>query len=233
MCVHKPCGSAEQLSVSRIYLCPLSPISQLLDYIRLHGLQLEGIFRVPASNSRIQSLKEELRKLYFSCPINNINNKSEVLHSFLFELLNQFNVFDVIAVFKQLIRELPEPLLAYELQEIFLCIPSIPDYAQKIQILNLLVLLLDRTSRRTLAEILRLLEEIVENSELNKMNLSNIALIIAPNLFISPITNEKHSKQIARTKSSCEVAKLIIHHNRILFQVPNFLLNQLDHLKDF
>ena len=211
----------------------LSLSAQLIDYIRLHGLEVEGIFRVPASNSRIQSLKEELRKLYFSCPTNNVNNKSEVLHSFLFELLNQFNVFDVIAVFKQLIRELPEPLMAYDLQEIFLIIPSIPNYAHKIQILNLLVLLLDRTSRRTLAEILRLLEEIAANSELNKMNLSNIALIIAPNLFISPITNEKHSKQIARTKSSCEVTKLIIHHNRILFHVPSFILNQLDHLKDF
>ena len=215
---------------------PLFP--QLIDYIRLHALDVEGIFRVPASNSRIQSLKEELRKLYFSCPINNIDNKSEVLHSFLFELLNQFNVFDVIAVFKQLIRELPEPLMSSGLQEVFLIIPSISSYRHKIEILNLLILLLDRTSRVTLSEILRLLEEISENSELNKMNLSNIALIIAPNLFISPITNEKHCKQIARTKSSCEVSKLLIFHNQILFNVPGWIadstmLNQPDHLNDF
>lgn len=197
----------------------------MIDYIRLHGLNVEGIFRVPASNLRIQSLTEELRKLYFTCP----NGKCEVLRSFLFELLNQFTIYDVIAVFKQFIRELPEPLLDTYLQEIFLVVPSIQNFSHKIQILNLLILLLNSTNRSVLKAILNLLKEVSRNSEQNKMNLSNIALIIAPNLFINPITNEKQSKQIARTKNSCEVTKLIIHYDQILFNVPIFILNQLNY----
>ena len=65
------------------------------------------------------------------------------------------------------------------------------------------------------------------------MNLSNIALIIAPNLFMNQITNEKQSKQIARTKYSCEITKLLIANHDILFNVPDFVLNQLDHLTNF
>ena len=69
---------------------------------------------MPASNTRINSLSEELRKLYHSCPIgSNESSQHEVLRSFLFELLNQFTIFDVIAVLKMMIRELPEPLLDF------------------------------------------------------------------------------------------------------------------------
>lgn len=153
-----------------------------------------------------------------------------MLRSFLFELLNQFTIYDVIAVFKQLIRELPEPLLDFNLQEIFLIVPNIANLSHKIQVLNFLILLLNSTNRSTLKEVLALLKEVTKNNELNKMNLSNIAVVVAPNLFLNPITNEKQSKQIEKTKNSCEVTKLIINYNEILFNVPNFILNQLDYL---
>ena len=44
---------------------------------------------------------------------------------------------------------------------------------------------------------------------------------------------EKKDKQIARTKNSCEVTKLIINYNEILFNVPDFIVNQLDNTTNF
>lgn len=203
----------------------------MIDYIRLHGLDSEGIFRIPASNLRVQSLNEELKKLYFSYFSYPLGN--EVLISFVFELLNQFSIYDVVAIFKQLIRELNDPLLNLNLQEIFLIVPEIQSFTHKIQILNLLILLLNPIHRCTLKEILNLLKDVSKNKELNKMSLSNIALIIAPTLFSCPITNEKKDKQIARTKNSCEVTKLIINYCEILFNVPDFIINQLDYTTNF
>lgn len=165
---------------------------------------------------------------YFSYPLG-----SEVLRSFTFELLNQFTIYDVVAIFKQLIRELPTPLLDMNLQEIFLAAPQVQNYSQQMQILNLLILLMHPVNRSTLKEILNLLKDVSKNSAQNKMSLNNIALICAPTLFMNPISNEKQCKQIARTKHSCEVTKLIINYQDILFKVPDFILNQLDHTTNF
>lgn len=89
----------------------------MIDYLRKNALTEEGIFRVVGSHNRLQSLKEDLIKLYNSI---NAENK-EVLMS---TLLQDYCVNDVTGVFKYFIRELPEPLLSLNYMEGFLIIPS-------------------------------------------------------------------------------------------------------------
>lgn len=66
------------------------------------------------------------------------------------------------------------------------------------------------------------------------MPLTNIALIISPNLFLNQINlKTDQTKQIAINKNSCEVTKMIINYCDILFKVPGFIIDQIDHVTNF
>src|SRR5690606_32609687 len=88
---------------------------QLIDYIRLNGLCEEGVLRISGSCQRVQGLSNELQKLYASnCRC------SQTMESLLSQLLSGYSIFDCIAVFKQFIRMLPQPILSFRLLDAFL-----------------------------------------------------------------------------------------------------------------
>lgn len=68
--------------------------------------------------------------------------------------------------------------------KIFLFV-EIPDRKQQLQALNLLVILINDVHRDSLKLLLKFLNLIIMNEEENKMTLNNVAMITAPNLFIS------------------------------------------------
>ena len=61
----------------------------------------------------------------------------------------------------------------------------ITDRKEQLQALNLLIILLNDVQRDSLKLLLKFLTLIVANVEHNKMCLDNVAMITAPNLFIT------------------------------------------------
>ena len=59
------------------------------------------------------------------------------------------------------------------------------DRKEQLQALNLLVILLNEVHRDSLKLLLKFLGQVVANEPHNKMSLNNVAMITAPNLFIS------------------------------------------------
>lgn len=77
--------------------------------------------------------------------------------------------------------------------------PVIPDRKQQLQALNLLIILLNDVHRDSLKLLLKFLGRVVAKEEVNKMSLNNVAMIMAPNLFMARKS----------TKVSCCEEKLV------------------------
>jgi hypothetical protein len=84
----------------RIY----SGIMACIDFCIEHGLDTEGLFRIPGSNAAVQEIAI---KLYYSG------------NHFFDSFPAEFNVYDVASALKKCIRDLPEPILTYQLLEQF------------------------------------------------------------------------------------------------------------------
>lgn len=109
------------------------------------------------------------------------------------------------SLLKEILHCLPEPLCVNGYSKIFEVIPQMQKYEDKLQLLNLLFLILPRPNQFFLLHLLTLFNKIAENSNVNKMNLRNLAICFAPNFFLSqmsPTKNAPNSKVDSR-KYSC------------------------------
>nr|XP_023997461.1 unconventional myosin-IXa-like [Salvelinus alpinus] len=77
-------------------------VEKLINYIEMHGLYTEGIYRKSGSTNKIKELKQGL-----DTDVNNMN-------------LDDYNIHVIASVFKQWLRDLPNPLMTFELYEEFL-----------------------------------------------------------------------------------------------------------------
>ncbi|KAH9491963.1 Rho GTPase-activating protein 18 [Bulinus truncatus] len=188
----------------------------LIDYLEKEGLDTEGVFRVSASDARTkllrQDLEESLYKGYFSW--------------------GDAGVHDVAVVFKQFLRELPVPLLSNEYFDAFPQITNIPDLLKQLKALNLLIILLTDEHRNTLRVLLTFLRKIVSHSNANKMGLNNIAMIMAPNLFLAHARIKEKldlETELKKAEGTSKIVKMLIHYQDSLWTVPSTFIAQLRH----
>jgi hypothetical protein len=129
-------------------------------------------------------------------------------------------VTDVSTILKQFIRELPVPMLSYEYQSTFTSVSSLPDRKIQLQALNLLVLLLEPVHQASLKALLEFLNQVVQNENINKMGLNNVAMIMAPNLFFQ--NNSKNNinvNEMQKAVGMTDVLRMMIKYQEILWTV--------------
>ena len=80
----------------------------MVDRLRKEGLRVEGILRVPGSSSRVRSFLNDCSSLH--------NFSSDSFDA----LFNKLLLNDVADLFKQFLRELPQPLLTTEYFQSFI-----------------------------------------------------------------------------------------------------------------
>uniref|UniRef100_A0A8B9IZ97 Rho GTPase activating protein 40 n=1 Tax=Amazona collaria TaxID=241587 RepID=A0A8B9IZ97_9PSIT len=128
---------------------------------------------------------------------------------------------DVSGLLKRFIRELPAPLLTAEYLPAFAAVQNIPDLKQRLQALNLLILILPEPNRNTLKALLEFLSKVVARENNNKMNLWNVSTVMAPNLFMHKgLPNkipEGKEKQLA--EGAADVVRMMIHYQDLLWTV--------------
>jgi len=134
--------------------------------------------------------------------------------------MSQCSSHDVANLLKQFIRELPVPLLGFEYIDTFFDVAGrrseitqhpislnpdilvfylgdLKDRSQE-SCLRLLVLLLPESHQAVLSLLLDFLRDLIKNSEVNKMGLNNVALILAPNLVPSSSLNIRSQNKEVR-----------------------------------
>ncbi|XP_030389564.1 rho GTPase-activating protein 40 isoform X5 [Gopherus evgoodei] len=193
-------------------------LQALLSCLEKKGLDTEGILRVSGSQTRIKSLEEKLESDFY----NGLFHWDEVRQN------------DVSGLLKRFIRELPTPLLTAEYLPAFAAVQNIPDLKQRLQALNLLILILPEPNRNTLKALLEFLSKVVAREKKNKMNLWNVSTVIAPNLFMHKgLANkipEGKEKQLA--EGAADVVRMMIHYQDLLWTISSFLVAQVRKLNE-
>uniref|UniRef100_A0A670KDI1 Rho GTPase activating protein 40 n=1 Tax=Podarcis muralis TaxID=64176 RepID=A0A670KDI1_PODMU len=193
-------------------------LQALLSCLEKKGLDTEGILRVSGSQSRIKSLEQKLESEFYTG----------------FFQWDEVHQNDVSGLLKRFIRELPTPLLTAEYLPAFAAVQNIPDLKQRLQALNLLILILPEPNRNTLKALLEFLRLVVTRERKNKMNLWNVSTVIAPNLFMHKgLPNkipEGKEKQLA--EGAADVVRMMIHYQDLLWTVASFLVSQVRKLNE-
>ncbi|XP_054993084.1 rho GTPase-activating protein 18 isoform X2 [Sorex araneus] len=186
---------------------------KLISHIEEGGLETEGLLRIPGAAFRIKNLCQELEAKFYEGTFN-------------WESVKQH---DAASLLKHFIRELPQPLLSVEYLRAFQTVQSLPTRTQQLQALNLLVILLPDANRDTLKALLEFLQRVIDKREKNKMTVMNVAMVMAPNLFMSHTWGLKSNEQqdFGMAADTANVMHLLIKYQKILWTIPQFILHQV------
>ncbi|KAM7375699.1 hypothetical protein PAMP_005483 [Pampus punctatissimus] len=164
----------------------------------------EGLFRKSGSIVRLKALRAKL-------------DVGE-------ECLSAALPCDVAGLVKQFFRELPEPVLPTELQEAFLKAQQLPTEEEKTSATMLLSCVLPDRNLNVLCHFLDFLHNVSKRSAENKMDSSNLSVILAPNLFHSGDGTEKmNANTEKRLKLQTAVVHCFIEHAHNFGVLPQFL----------
>ncbi|KAL4839027.1 hypothetical protein H8958_007309 [Nasalis larvatus] len=186
---------------------------KLISRIEEGGLETEGLLRIPGAAIRIKNLCQELEAKFYEGTFN-------------WESVKQH---DAASLLKLFIRELPQPLLSVEYLKAFQAVQNLPTKKQQLQALNLLVILLPDANRDTLKALLEFLQRVIDNKEKNKMTVMNVAMVMAPNLFMCHGLGLKSSEQreFVMAAGTANTMNLLIKYQKLLWTIPKFIVNQV------
>ncbi|XP_014992958.3 rho GTPase-activating protein 18 isoform X2 [Macaca mulatta] len=186
---------------------------KLISRIEEGGLETEGLLRIPGAAIRIKNLCQELEAKFYEGTFN-------------WESVKQH---DAASLLKLFIRELPQPLLSVEYLKAFQAVQTLPTKKQQLQALNLLVILLPDANRDTLKALLEFLQRVIDNKEKNKMTVMNVAMVMAPNLFMCHALGLKSSEQreFVMAAGTANTMHLLIKYQKLLWTIPKFIVNQV------
>ncbi|KAM5165894.1 rho GTPase-activating protein 18 isoform 1-T1 [Callospermophilus lateralis] len=186
---------------------------KLISQIEEGGLETEGLLRIPGAAIRIKNLCQELEAKFYEGTFN-------------WESVKQH---DAASLLKLFIRELPQPLLSVEYLRAFQAVQNLPTKKQQLQALNLLVILLPDANRDTLKALLEFLQRVIDNKEKNKMTVMNVAMVMAPNLFMCHALGLKSNEQreFGMAAGTANIMHLLIKYQKLLWTIPKFIVNQV------
>ncbi|KAK3858853.1 hypothetical protein Pcinc_034985 [Petrolisthes cinctipes] len=195
-----------------------------------HGLTQEGILRVPGHRSQTEQLRRTLDTHFYSAP------------STVDAALRSATPNDLAALVKTFLRELPQPLLTHAYMPAFYKTHRIQGIGERVQALSMLVLLLPIPHRDTLHALLQLCARVVALQSQNKMSLYNVAMIVAPNLFLPTTTTGHHRSRLnLRTDDkeqqlnhemtyasvTTQLTQMLVKYRDVLWTVPQRLVAQV------
>ncbi|KAF2073654.1 hypothetical protein CYY_005039 [Polysphondylium violaceum] len=178
--------------------------------IRENGLNEEGIFRIPGSNTQLQQLK----KLYNEGKISSkedLMTKVEDIHT-------------QASLLKLFIRELPDPLFTFALYDSFVKSHMAKDKVVRVGSLKALLGQLPLAHYSLLKFLAELLRDISSLSHKNKMTSSNLAIIFGPTVMRPQ--QEDGVKMIEDARHVNGIFLLIIDEYDFLFnnnEFPSFV----------
>jgi hypothetical protein len=196
--------------------------TEMLCYLEREGLEEEGLLRVSGSAARIKAMVDEI-EITFHCGAFSLAG--------YMASKKERKVTDIASLLKQFIRQLPVPLLTRQYMSAFASIADIPELKEQVRALNLLILVLPDLHQRVLKRLMEFCQKVLDHSSQNKMSLTNIAMVIAPNLFTHLPTRHNMDDVTMAAKTS-HVVRLLINYHNILWTVPAELLRQVRYLNE-
>ncbi|XP_074775927.1 rho GTPase-activating protein 17 isoform X5 [Athene noctua] len=170
------------------------PIEACVMMLLETGMREEGLFRIAAGASKLKKLKAAL-----DCSTSQLDEFYSDPHA-------------VAGALKSYLRELPEPLMTYSLYEEWTQAANIQDQDKKLQELWRICNRLPKHYHANFRYLIKFLAKLAQNSDVNKMTPSNVAIVLGPNLLWAK--NEGSLAEMAAATSVHVVAVIepIIQH---------------------
>ncbi|NXB97030.1 3BP1 protein, partial [Vidua chalybeata] len=176
------------------------PIEACVMMLLASGMKEEGLFRLAAGASVLRKLKSSLA------------SGSNVLEEFYSD------PHAVAGALKSYLRELPQPLMTFELYDEWVKVASLKDIDSRVQSLRDTCSRLPQDSYNNLRYLIKFLAKLAEHQEVNKMTPSNIAIVLGPNLLWSQqSTGDPMQLDLASVSSIQAVVEALIQNVDTLF----------------
>uniref|UniRef100_A0A671RAU6 Rho GTPase-activating protein 44 n=1 Tax=Sinocyclocheilus anshuiensis TaxID=1608454 RepID=A0A671RAU6_9TELE len=140
------------------------PIEACVTMLLECGMQEEGLFRVAPSASKLKKLKASL-----DCGVMDVQEYSADPHA-------------IAGALKSYLRELPEPLMTFELYDEWIQASNIQDMDKRLQDLLCTCEKLPADNLNNFRYLVKFLAKLTEHQDANKMTPGNIAIVLGPNL---------------------------------------------------
>nr|XP_055054771.1 rho GTPase-activating protein 25 isoform X1 [Misgurnus anguillicaudatus] len=174
-------------------------VEKCAEFIRVHGLHEEGIFRLPGQDNQVKQFREAF--------------DAGERPSFP----SDTDVHTVASLLKLYLRELPEPVVPWTQYQDFLDSTLMLDAATAAgkEKLEKQISLLPKVNYNLLSYICRFLFEVQRNSKVNKMSVENLATVMGVNLFKPQV--EDAFSMMKGTPMIQKVMTVMIRHHELLF----------------
>ncbi|XP_078519566.1 rho GTPase-activating protein 21 isoform X1 [Lissotriton helveticus] len=159
------------------------------------GLEYTGIYRVPGNNAAISNMQEELNK-----GMNDIDVQDDKWRD--------LNV--ISSLLKSFFRKLPEPLFTNDKYADFIEANRTEDPVERLKALKRLIYDLPEHHYETLKFLSTHLKTVAENSEKNKMEPRNLAIVFGPTLVRTSEDNMTH--MVTHMPDQYKIVETLIQH---------------------
>ncbi|XP_068942421.1 rho GTPase-activating protein 21 isoform X2 [Petaurus breviceps papuanus] len=164
------------------------------------GLEYTGIYRVPGNNAAISSMQEELNKGMADIDIQD-------------DKWRDLNV--ISSLLKSFFRKLPEPLFTNDKYADFIEANRKEDPLERLKTLKRLIHDLPEHHYETLKFLSAHLKTVAENSEKNKMEPRNLAIVFGPTLVRTSEDNMTH--MVTHMPDQYKIVETLIQHHDWFF----------------
>uniref|UniRef100_A0A673N139 Rho GTPase-activating protein 17 n=1 Tax=Sinocyclocheilus rhinocerous TaxID=307959 RepID=A0A673N139_9TELE len=158
------------------------------------GMQEEGLFRIAAGASKLKKLKAAL-----DCSTSQLEEFYSDPHA-------------VAGALKSYLRELPEPLMTYQLYEEWIQASNISDPDKRLQALWVVCDMLPKANKTNFRYLVKFLAKLALESDVNKMTASNIAIVLGPNLLWAKTEGSLAEMAATTSVHVVSIIELIINH---------------------
>nr|XP_046159800.1 LOW QUALITY PROTEIN: rho GTPase-activating protein 17b [Oncorhynchus gorbuscha] len=158
------------------------------------GMKEEGLFRIAAGASKLKKLKAAL-----DCSTSQLEEFYSDPHA-------------VAGALKSYLRELPEPLLTFSLYDEWTQASNVSDPDRRLQALWVACDGLPKNHKANFRYLVKFLAKLAQDSEVNKMTPSNIAIVLGPNLLWSKTEGTLAEMAAATSVHVVAIIEPIIQH---------------------
>ncbi|XP_077187964.1 unconventional myosin-IXb isoform X3 [Paroedura picta] len=164
-------------------------MEKLLEYVEMHGLYTEGIYRKSGSANRMRELKQSLQA------------DPNVVR------LENYPIHTITGIFKQWLRELPDPLMTFAQYNDFLQAVELPGKQERLCAIYSVLEQLPQANHDTLERLIFHLVKVALVEDINRMSPNALAIVFAPCLLRCPDNSDPLTsmKDVSKTTICVEM----------------------------
>lgn len=191
-------------------------IEDIINSLKTKDMSVEGIFRLNGNIKRLRELTDQINGNPLKSP----------------DFTTQTAV-QLAALMKKWLRDLPNPLLTFNLYELWIASQKQPDPVVKKRLLKLIYCMLPRSHRDLVEVLLYFFNWVASFAEIDeetgsKMDIHNLATVISPNILYAKQNSDQINQSGETYFLAIEVVNQLIEVHEELSYIPEELMEFME-----